>query len=59
MVAVTSCDPDGRDLILRITDAFPAPGATRPPAQPFGSSRPVRSTGRAELSGFGNAIYVI
>lgn len=39
----------------RLTDAFPAPGAARPPAQPSGSSRPVQSTGRAELSGFGNA----
>ena len=42
----------------RITEAFPAPGAARPPAQPSGSSRPVRGTGRAELSGFGNARYV-
>jgi hypothetical protein len=26
-----------------------------PPLQPYGSSRPVRGTGRAELSGFGKA----
>ena len=43
----------------RITDAFPAPGAMRPPAQPSGSSRPVRGTGRAGLFGFGNARYVV
>ena len=40
---------------VRLTDAFPAPGAARPPAQPSGSTHPVRGTGRAELSGFGNA----
>ena len=45
---------------LRITEALPAPGGwCRPSAQPSGSSRPVPSTGRAELSGFGNARYVI
>lgn len=44
---------------LQITNAFPAPGATRPPAQPSGTSRPVQSTGRAELSEFGNAGRVI
>ena len=39
----------------RLTDAFPAPRAPRLPAQPSGSSRPVRGTSCAELSGFGNA----
>lgn len=42
-----------------IGDALPAPGAARPSAQPSGSSRPVRGTGHAEFSGFGNAGNVI
>ena len=40
---------------LHITKALPVPAAARPPLQPYGSSRPVRGTGRAELSGFGKA----